>query len=330
MREIHNDSFHGDTNEEWKTLRQVNKKGEVMKDRNARLLGFLFGCCLFLAVGIGCLKAVTAHVVRDAYIGSAFSFRTNDAVALACPDLKIDRAIEIAQLVEKHPQLDHVIHRYLSAYASFLAGRDSSLEKMDNSRFFRRLNRDILKAVKKNADGSLVMSDEDFLLQLTEAEDEAEWILRNQIPSMLRNFGEPATTAIRAYGAATSFWMQTMLFLGMLLPLLGPVVLCAKEASKGIASARGYYRCLGKISLLEGCFLAVVPPVCIKAADRWLLSVTDRLMGRSMYLDPSPFLWRGMVLMGIGGIVWFLASKFPALKLSFRNVSHGAGSTMDQ
>ncbi len=206
-----------------------------MKNMNSKPLKFLFACCLFLAVGIGCLKSTAAHVIRDAYIGSAFSFRTSDVVALACPDLEIDRAMEIQRLVERHPQLDRVIHRYLRAYAAFLAGKNTPLEKMDNSRSFARLNRDILKAVKRSSNSSaLAISDEEFLAQLTEAEDEAEWILLNRLPPTLRNLGEPAIAATRVYGAVTSFWVQAVLLLGVLLPLLMPVVLYAQRSSLGI------------------------------------------------------------------------------------------------
>lgn len=313
-----------------------------MKNMNSKPLKFLFACCLFLAVGIGCLKSTAAHVIRDAYIGSAFSFRTNDVVALACPDLEIDRAMEIQRLVERHPQLDRVIHRYLRAYAAFLAGKNTPLEKMDNSRSFARLNRDILKAVKRSSNSSaLAISDEEFLAQLTEAEDEAEWILLNRLPPALRNLGEPAIAATRVYGAVTSFWVQAVLLLGMLLPLLMPVVLYAQRSSPGIipffrltplvspaakegsasdtassysAGIGAYYRSLGKVSLLQGCFWTIVPFACIKAADRWVLSVTDRLLGRSMYLDTAPFLWRGAILIGCGGAVWFLASRLSALR----------------
>ena len=77
----------------------------------SKLLSVLFGIILFLLVGISCVKPIATSLIRDAYVGSAFSFRINDVIHEACPEMELDSAIELQEFVEKHPRLNQVIHK---------------------------------------------------------------------------------------------------------------------------------------------------------------------------------------------------------------------------
>lgn len=292
-----------------------------MKNKKSKILQFLFGCCLFLSVGISCIKPVATQLIKEAYIGSALSFRINDAISLACPDMELDKAIELQKLVEGHSQLDSVIHRYLRAYAAWLTGDHTSLDNLDNSKAFKKMNQNILKETKKrNPDAELAVSDKEFTAYLVQAESEVEEILRTQIPQNLQNFGRPADAAIKAYKLLTSFQIQAVLLLIMLLILLLPMFLPLSAApsesalppeASSIAACpavriKGFRHSLGTIFLLHGLFWAVIPFICIKAADRWLLAIVDRIIGRSMFLSASPFVLRGGILIAVGGVLWIL------------------------
>ena len=272
-----------------------------MKNQNSPILFFFFGYCLFLLVGISCVKSVSTGLIRDAYIGSAFSFRINDVIALACPDLEIDEAIELQELVQKHPQLNRIIHRYLCTYADWLDGDGEAFKNVNNEKAFKKLNHDILAETKRrNTRASLAISDEEFLTQLMQEEANVEFILENRVPQNLQNFGKPAIVAIKVYSAVTSLWVQILLLLIMAL-LISPLF---------AAYSRRFCRVLGIIFLVQGCFWAVVIPVIIKVADWRLLHFVDRILGRSMFLEVTPFLWRGGMLLGIGSLLCIFQSRF--------------------
>lgn len=302
---------------------QIGKK-KTMKSRNLNVLQFLFGCLLFLSVGISCIKPVATGLIKDAYIGSAFSFRINDAIALACPNMELDKAVELQQLVEGHSRLDSVIHRYLRAYASWLTGDKTSPIRIDNSRAFNKMNQNILKETKKRTpDTGLTISDEEFTTYLIQAEEETEHILQTQVPQNLQNFGKTAVTAIKAYRLLTSFWIQALLLLAMLLLFLYPMIIRTLAASAGAAPVSGFYRSIGTTFLLQGLFWAAAPAACMKLADRWLLFLVNRLLGRSMHLNASPFVQRGIIMIAAGIVLILLSSKLP---LPVNRSSHGGHS----
>lgn len=263
----------------------------------------LFGCCLFLLVGFSCILPISTNLIRDAYIGSALSFRINDAIALAYPEMELEEAIELQELVERHPQLNKLIHNYLCAYGDYLWGGTAVFESMDNEKFFDRMNQNILaEAQKRNPGAAPAISREDFLALMKAAEAEVESVLQNRIPHNLQNFGKPGLAAIVVYRIATSIWTRKGLLLLMVLLLI-------KLAEKPEEYA--FYTRFWKIFVAHGCFWAVIIPVGIKAAGSSLLGVVDRILGRSMYLDVTPFLWSGGILAVIG-ILLLLLGRYRA------------------
>ena len=277
-----------------------------MKNKNYKIVLILFSCTLFILVGASCLKPMATNLVRDAYIGSAFSFRINDAIALACPEMEIDKAIELQELVETHPQLSKVVHQYLCAYADWLQGNRDAVYDVDSEKVFEELNREIVAETRKrNPESELAIGEEEFIAEILHAEAEVENILQNQIPYALQNYGRPAITAIEIYRGWTSVWLYVALVLIMAV-LVSPV--CVKYS-------RDFFYSLGKALLLQGCFWAVVLPVFIKFTERILLRLVDRILGRSMFIEAAPFIWRGGILIGLGTLVIILSRKVGSVTL---------------
>lgn len=299
-----------------------------MNKINSKTCLFLAGCCLFLLIGIGGVKSVSVNMIKQAFIGSAFSFRINEAIELACPDLEIDNAIELQRLVENHPQLNRIIHRYLRAYAAWFDKDQSALDHIDNEKTFARLNQNILKETKKrNPSSELAVSEEKFMRCLADAEEEVEFILRNQVPQNLQNFGKLTVPAIKLYSLLTSFWLQAALILALLLMLLlsmitylqpMPSLPASLSETAALASLlftagmREFYRSLGKLFLRHGCFWATVPYVFTRLAGLWLSYIVDRLLGRHMSLDCTPFVWRGGILIVLGLLILIITAKLPS------------------
>ena len=266
-------------------------------------------------------------MIKRAFIGSAFSFRINEAIDLACPGLEINKAIELQNLVENHPRLNRIIHRYLRAYAAWFDGDESALESIDNEKIFTKLNEAILKETKKrNPADELAVSEDKFMTYLNDAEEEVEFILQNQVPQNLRNFGTLTVPVIKLYSLLTSLWLQAALILILLLMLflamltyLQPVPSLPVSLSEAAplasllftARMREFYRSLGKLFLRHGCFWATVPYVFTRLASLWLSRIADRLLGRHMNLDCTPFVWRGGILIVLGIIILITAAKLP-------------------
>ena len=280
-----------------------------MKNKNSNTVLILFSCMLFVLIGASCIRPMATNLVRDAYIGSAFSFRINDAIALACPEMEIDKAIELQELVEKHSQLSKVVHQYLCAYADWLQGDRDAVYDVDNEKAFKKLNREIVFETKRrNPASELAIGEEKFLAEISQAEAEVEDILQNQIPYYLQNYGRPAITAIKIYQVSTCIWVYVVLLLIMAL-LVSPV--CVKYT-------RNYFCSLGKALLLQGCFWTVALPVFIKLTDRILLRLVDRILGRSMFIETAPMMWRGGILIVLGILLIILSRKLSSVTL--RNV----------
>ena len=277
-----------------------------MKNKNYKIVLILFSCILFVLVGASCIRPVATNLVRDAYIGSAFSFRLNDVIDQACPEMEIDKTIELQELVEEHPQLNKVVHQYLCAYADWLQGDRDAVYDVDSEKAFTKLNREIVAETKqRNPESELAIGEEEFIAEISQAEAEVENILQNQIPYYLQNYGRPAITAIKIYRGWTSIWLYVAFVLIMAV-LVSPV--CVKYD-------RDFFRSLGKALLLQGCFWAVALPVFIKLTDRILLRLVDRILGRSMFIEAAPFIWRGGILIGLGILVIILSRKVGSVTL---------------
>lgn len=264
-----------------------------------KIYSILLGVCLFLLVGIGCMKSVSIDLVREAFISSAFSFRINDVIREASPEIDINDAIELQEWMEKHPQLNKIIHNYLHAYANYLDGNYEIFETLDHEKAFQKMNQEILKETKKrNPEETLTISDKEFLAKVRLAEEEVESILQDEIPYNLQNFGEMAIFAIKIYSIVTSLWVQIgLLFIILLLAIR----ICIHTKNDWGVILKSF----GKIFVLHGCFWAAAVPAFIKIADWRLPGIVDRFLGRSMFLDISPFLWSGGSLIGAGILFCF-------------------------
>lgn len=259
-----------------------------------------FGICLFILIGISSMKALSMNVIKEAFIGSAFSFRINDVIWDACPEMDSNGRLELQEMMQNHPQLNKIIHNYLCAYADYLEGDYDILQNLDNEKFFQRMNKQILKETKKrNPSENMTISDEEFIAKIRLAEEKVEGILQNQIPQNLENFGKLATMAINVYAYFTSIWVQA----GLLLMMLLLTIYSSIQTDRNVM-----LNSYGKMFVIHGCFWAIIVSGVIKISDWRLLDIVGRILGRSMFLDCSPFLWDGIGLVVLG-IVFILISK---------------------
>lgn len=263
-------------------------------------VSFLFGVLLFLFIGINCMKAVSVDLIKEGFIGSAFSFRINDVIWTASPEMNINDAVDLQELMQEHPQLDKIIHQYLRAYAKYLSGNEQAFKNFDSKKSFKKMNQDILKETKKRTPGgTLAMGDQEFLAKVRLAEEEVESILQDTIPYNLKNFGKPAVFAISIYSFATSPLVQ----IGIILLLFAMVV---KIYMLSDGKLKHLFVSFGRTFVIHGVFWLIIYGL-IKLADWRLLDIVDRFLGRSMFADGSPFLWNAVGLVAVGRIFTVLS-----------------------
>ena len=264
----------------------------------------IFGICLFIFVGINCMKAVSIDLIKEAFIGSAFSFRINDVISEASPEMNINDAIDLQELMEEHSKLDKVIHQYLCAYGKYLNGDYQVFDTLNNEKSFQKMNQDILKETKKRTpENTLTMSDREFLAKIRLAEEEVELILQDMIPNNLQNFGKLAIFAINLYSFATSIGVQSIILLIMLFLVIKICILSGSDFKE-------IYSVFGRLLATQGLFWIVVYGL-VKLADLRLCSIVDRFLGRSMFIEGTPFLKSGarLIVLGIMFIIFSRMKK---------------------
>ena len=265
----------------------------------------IFGICLFILVGISCMKAVSIDLIKDAFIGSAFSFRINDVISEASPEMNINDAIDLQELMEDHPKLDKVIHQYLCAYGKYLNGDYQVFDTLNIENHFQKMNEDILKETKKRTpENILTMSDQEFLANVRLAEEEVELILQDtRLLNNLQNFRNLTIYAINLYSFATSIGVQSILLLIMLLLVIKICMLSGYDFKE-------IYSVFGRLLSAHGVFWIVVYGL-VKLADRRLLSIVDRFLGRSKFIQGTPFLksGAGLIVLGIMFIIFSRMKK---------------------
>lgn len=262
----------------------------------------IFGICLFILVGINCMKAVSIDLIKEAFIGSAFSVRINDVISEASPEMNINDAIDLQELMEDHSGLDKVIHQYLCAYGKYLNGNHQVFDTLNIEKHFQKMNEDILKETKKRTpEKALTISDQEFLAKVRLAEDEVMEILQDtRLLNNLQYFGELAIFAINLYSLTTSIGIQSIILLIMLFLI---IKICRLSGSDFKES----YLVFGRLLSAHGVFWIVVY-VLAKLADWRLLSVVDRFLGRSKFIEGTPFLKSGAGLL-ILGIMFIIFSR---------------------
>lgn len=265
-----------------------------MKTKNSKMPYFLFYCFLFLLIGFNCVKPFITRLIGETYIGPEFSDRIYGTVMRTFPEFEYDKARELGELIKSHPQIYSIIHRYICAYADFINGDEGAVKAVDNDKAFEIMNKDILEWIKERNTGvAFTVCDEEFLALLAEDEKEVEEIftgkglelLLEDIQCMREPMNEMSMdiVIIEIYRVVTSWWMQVMLFLFMVLAI-SPIFVVYSEK---------FFNNLSQIFLIQGCFWSSI-------------YILHRMFGRSMYSVTTPIIWRGVVLITIGILILIL------------------------
>ena len=209
---------------------------------------------------------------------------------------------EMQELVEGHQMLNRVIHRYLRAYGAHLMGAENAFDGMDNKKLLGAMNEEIFAEVqKRNPNTAMAISETEFLTRLEAAETGVEVILQNTIPKNLERYGSLSLMAILLYRVVTSLWTQIVLLLFLLLL----ITKLWKGSDKCVI-----LEWLWKSLMIQGFLWAVIIPLGVKAAGSTLLGIVDRLLGRSMFLEVTPLIWRGGSLVGLGLLILLLSLRW--------------------
>lgn len=255
------------------------------KRLGAILLSVLFGLFVLATGLIFCVKPLCSSAVREAFVGNAIRLRIFDPINEICPGLDLDYAIELDKMVRAHHELDKVSEKYLASIAEAVSsGRE--IEIPDIRKNLERLNEDILAELKNMTGSDAVEQNRERLMEgLYDAEKDVTDILA-ELPFFIENFGGEAIGALRIYRIVTSGWIQALMIL-----LTGglAVLLCRRnrDRMKGV-------KLMGIAGILDGILLGLLIPALI---GRLSLFLTNRILGRAMYLNFSS--------MRIGGVVFF-------------------------
>ncbi len=255
------------------------------------LLFFLFGLSV-------CTKPVCTGLIREAYIGRAIALRTNDVIHGYFPDMAADTGLTLQEMTERHAQLNAVVRQYLDALVCFAQNGD--WQPPDCTAHFEKMNRDILRTVEEGlqfqADDSLRIQ---FLARLQEAQWEACAIL-NTLPSS--SLVAHARPILLLYGALTSPVLRLLCLTCLLLLAVRLLYL-----SGGFPL---WTKAVGIPAAACGIVTGVLLPACCRF---FTLPVTNRFLGRSMYIDTTCFMAAGGIYAAAGTALlftgWFFTQK---------------------
>ncbi len=257
----------------------------------SKALSFLFTFLLLLSGLLFCIRPVCADLIREAYIGRAVALRMNDVIFAHFPDMDIEAGIAIQEKMERHRQLNRMTAAYLDAVADCV-GSGAAWSSPDVSEAFEKLSQDVILALQQ--EGGCVISPELEAQLLTEFREKQGAVLSilEELPSLPDRFGRPARAALILYRFLTSVpFTAAVLFLTAAIGIL--LYFRRKENAEWIKS-------FAAAGLADGIVLAILLPLLIQAVT---LPLTNRVLGRSMFIDVSAFRLSGTVLLLAGGLL---------------------------
>lgn len=261
---------------------------EKMKNKNSKIPYFLFWSFLFFLVGFSSVKPFISHLIGETYIGPELCNQIYGTIMTTSSSFEYDKALELEKMIQSHPQLCPLIHRYICAYADIINGDERAVETMNNDKAFDIMNQDILEWIEvRNMGNSLTVNDEEFLALLRENENVVEEMFIDGISeAFLWNMQfKPAAAnkmiiMIELYRVVTSWWIQILLFLFMILSI-SPFFTVYSEK---------FFNNISQIFIIQGCFWSSI-------------YILHRISGQGMYSVTISFIWRGIVLIMIGILV---------------------------
>lgn len=260
-----------------------------MKKTNA--LSFLFALLLLLSGLLFCIRPVCAGLVREAFIGRAVALRMNDVIFQYFPDMDIEAGIAIQETMEQHRQLDRITADYLDALAD-CGGSAEAWRSPDVSKAFEKLSQDVILALQQKGGCAISPELETQLLTQFREKQAAVLSILEELPYLTGLFRGPAGAALTLYRILTSVPFAA----AVLLLTAGTGALLyvrRKENAEWVKS-------LAAASLADGVILAVLLPLLLQTVT---LPLTNRVLGRSMFIDASAFRLAGVILLLAGGLL---------------------------
>ena len=166
------------------------------------LIAFL--CLSIFLIGfLLCIKPVSSTVIRQAFIDDAVRLRVNDVIYNEYPDIEIDSAMTIDEVVRSSPQLDLIVAKYLDALVKVVDNEEDFMI-LSTSKNFEEMNWEIIHTLEEEFGHEITESKQEKIMYgLKNAERQVTDILAD-LPNYIENFGSLALTAVKLYGILTS------------------------------------------------------------------------------------------------------------------------------
>ena len=111
------------------------------------LIAFL--CLSIFLIGfLLCIKPVSSTVIRQAFIDDAVRLRVNDVIYNEYPDIEIDSAMTIDDVVRSSSQLDLIVAKYLDALVKVVDNEEDFII-LNTSKNFEEMNWEIIHTLEE-------------------------------------------------------------------------------------------------------------------------------------------------------------------------------------
>lgn len=252
------------------------------------LLSFLLLLFLFLSAAAFCVKPLCSDLVSSAYLGRAFALRINDTINAYFPEMNPDTALSLQEMVEDHSQVKSIAAAYLDSLAAVSPGQSQySWEKPDVSDNLTRLNEDLQNALEEKLQIQLSYQEREQLSSDLQLRESAALSRINDLYYL--GLQEPTGFLLKLYRIMSSIPFQVLLCLLTVL-----VLFLFWPLHRDIAAC---FSPIGKCFLTAGICIGVLLPAAFYGIS---LPLTNRVLGRSMYLNLTCFFIAGGVLFLIG------------------------------
>ncbi len=254
------------------------------------LIAFL--CLSIFLIGfLLCIKPVSSTVIRQAFIDDAVRLRVNDVIYNEYPDIEIDSAMTIDDVVRSSSQLDLIVAKYLDALVKVVDNEEDFII-LNTSKNFEEMNWEIIHTLEEELGIEITeVKQEKIMYGLNNVERQVTDILAD-IPNYIGNFGSLALTTVKLYGILTSKLLLTILAL-ITIGLGIALYFVRKQKHK-------WLQIIGVVAIIDGIILCVGVPAIINSLN---YRITNRLLGRSMNIDTSSFITVGVILIFLGIVI---------------------------
>lgn len=273
------------------------KSKERKTGRIEKLLIFSLFMLIFILGIILSIEPVTISLVRQTFINQAVVSRVNDVIFTEYPNMTVEDLITLNKGIEKNKNLDLITSKYLNSIVTYVSG-GLAYEEPDIHKNFQELNKDILNSLEGKLSYEITETNKENLhIGLKQVEGQITNIL-NDLPNFINNFDSYLILLLKVYGLLIS----KLLLIGLLLLIITLII----GLYSIIDSKDKWLKNIAIISLINGIILGLIIPFFINIFS---LVITNRIIGRSIYINNSAFFLLGGIYTLLGLIIFYRRKK---------------------